>query len=230
MLPQNRAVKSKWMKYAPQYYWGDDLDVRYYLLEQLRQLHGKKILDLGCGPGVILSEIPEDNERFGIDISKESLDFAKKVQGNEKTNFILGTVTGLPFQANSFDVLICANAVPGVDYAIDGNIESRQEEMFSEIVRVLKKGGTLYLSTPNGAHPYFQKKSKMKMARLETLLKKFFGSNYEIFGYKPIPLPKILRSKILAKIPGVERWLYSQAKNPRYKNSGWYFYVEAIKK
>ena len=60
-------IRSKWQRHAPHLWWGDRLDARFVVVDRLRSLAGARVLDIGCNAGIILSEVPGTNRRFGLD-------------------------------------------------------------------------------------------------------------------------------------------------------------------
>lgn len=83
------------------------------------------ILDIGCGDGFLTNALPEDIDVVGIDISTQALKHVKRKK-------LVGSITDLPFQDNSFD-LVMANDV----------IEHLPNDLFKkglqEIARVARK-------------------------------------------------------------------------------------------
>ncbi|MFA6007249.1 MAG: methyltransferase domain-containing protein [Candidatus Shapirobacteria bacterium] len=51
---------------------------------------GEKVLDFGCGQGILGRKV--DNEYLGIDLSKELIDEAKKLDKNSKHSYLTGDV------------------------------------------------------------------------------------------------------------------------------------------
>lgn len=95
-----------------------------YYKERLDFLKGR-ILDVGCGNGEFVDYAKsKDRQAYGIDIHPLS-------------KYIKGDITRLPFKSHSFDS-IYSNSV--IDHL--GN----PEDFISEIKRVLKKGGRMYIS------------------------------------------------------------------------------------
>jgi len=61
-------------------------DVRRKAIEQyLNVKPGAKVLDVGCGPGRILTYLPENIEYHGFDISQEYIDHANETYGHRGT-------------------------------------------------------------------------------------------------------------------------------------------------
>ena len=101
-------------------------------------LNGLNILDVGCGlggPCRMLADV-YNCRTTGIDLSNEYIRTANKlselVHLNNKTTFIQGNATELPFQDNSFDVVWTQH--------VQMNIPDKKK-FYSEINRVLQKGG-----------------------------------------------------------------------------------------
>lgn len=104
---------------------------------------GKKVLDAACGEGYgskILAEAAKSV--IGLDISEEAVKDANIKYGNEKLSYINGSIQKLPFEEDSFDVIVSFETIEHVN-------EKCQQDFLREIMRVLKPDGTLIMSTPN---------------------------------------------------------------------------------
>jgi ubiquinone/menaquinone biosynthesis C-methylase UbiE len=99
----------------------------------------KKILDLGCGEGGIISAILErfPKKRItGVDISTRRIDLLKRKF--PKQNFLCGDITNTPLKSKMFDLIICTQVI---EYVGD------DKKLIEEFYRLLKKGGFLYASS-----------------------------------------------------------------------------------
>jgi len=153
----------------------------------LQRVSRKKILDIGCGIGVILSEIPaKTNWNVGLDISRKSLKIAKKI--DRDADFVLGDMHFLPFSKKTFDYVIIANALSTYDFKIDPRIleTSTPEREIEETYRVLKSHGTLLLTTPNQKYRAYKNLRKINHEGLCKLLSLHF--HFKISGFNPIPI------------------------------------------
>lgn len=101
-------------------------------------LSGLNVLDVGCGLGGPCRMLADEYncQATGIDLSNEYIRTANQlselVHLNNKTTFIQGNATELPFENNSFDVVWTQH--------VQMNIPNK-EKFYSEINRVLKPGG-----------------------------------------------------------------------------------------
>ena len=96
-------------------------------------------LDVGCGDGIIAEFIKEKAKNiYGIDNDSRELDKARK----RKLKVVRLDLDSeqIPFKVNFFDVITCLDVI---EHVIDPNA------LLKEMYRVLKKNGTLILSTPN---------------------------------------------------------------------------------
>jgi len=108
-------------------------------LDFLGELKNQKILDTGCGTG-ILSKILSDNgaKVTGIDISEKMIDIAKDYCKGLGIKFDVGSVDDLPYDNSSFDKIVSSLVIHYFEDA---------DKVFKEFNRVLKKGGILVFST-----------------------------------------------------------------------------------
>ena len=104
---------------------------------------GKRVLDAACGSGYGSKILAETAENVcGIDISSEAVAFANENYKAENISFQCASVAELPFQDQSFDLIVSFETLEHVD-------EQTQQAFLREIRRTLKPGGILVMSTPN---------------------------------------------------------------------------------
>ncbi len=107
-------------------------------LANIVELYGLNVLDVGCGLGGPCRMLADEYncQTTGIDLSNEYIRTANKlselVNLSNKTTFIQGDATQLPFEDNSFDVVWTQH--------VQMNIPDKKK-FYSEINRVLKTGG-----------------------------------------------------------------------------------------
>ncbi len=101
--------------------------------------HAKRgtILDVGCGVGQVVKALRDQKlDAEGVDVSEPNIRNATKHVGHCS---LYDGVT-LPFSENQFDAVGAFNVLEHVD---------EPERFISDLVRVLKPGGTLIISSPN---------------------------------------------------------------------------------
>ena len=201
---------------APQYWWGDWMDVRFYLRERLSELQGMRVADVGCGAGLLDDALASSNSVIGVDTDSDSI--AKARKRVPRARFIKGNSKKL--SSGSFDVVIYSNLIEMVE---------DKPALLKEAARLLKPGGTLLLTTPNSAHPCYRGKPKLGYEELNSLLKPFF--DFEVHGWNPFPpWPFFLPNRVLARVPGWYSFLKWLCESGRFPRSSKYFFVEAKKR
>jgi len=107
------------------------------ILETLATFNKKsiKILEIGCGNGVLLNELYKNNYTSvtGIDFLEEFVKLSKS--RNLPYNIEVGDVRSLKFDSDSYDVVIAERVIINL---LD---QEHQNKAFSEVRRVLKKQG-----------------------------------------------------------------------------------------
>lgn len=109
----------------------------------LQYVKDKVVVDAASGEGYgsqILAQLA--SKVYGVDISKEAVEAARKKYNKENLSFIEGSITKLPFDNESIDVIVSFETIEHID-------KSMQIAFMKEIKRVLKKDGILIMSTPN---------------------------------------------------------------------------------
>lgn len=85
----------------------DDLKRKKTLLEALPKHKFNKVLDIGCGNGFITQSLP-GNQIYGVDISTNAIEHARKKIDNENITFFEGNLFDLntKFKNEKFDLII----------------------------------------------------------------------------------------------------------------------------
>ena len=97
------------------------------------------MLDLGCRYGALTAFYADGNEVVGVDIDREALDAAAERLGIETQWADLDEP--LAFDDGSFDVVVIGEVLEHI---------REPQRLLDEARRVLRPGGTLVGSTPNG--------------------------------------------------------------------------------
>ena len=95
-----------------------------------------RVLDLGCGTGVVLSELAAWATPVGLDMSPLALAFCRK---RGLSRLAIGDGTAMPFVGGAFDAMV------GLD--VFEHIED-DAKAFAQAYRALRPGGRLVLSVP----------------------------------------------------------------------------------
>ncbi len=107
------------------------------ILEFIKKKKSGKILDVGCGLGYLLSEIPNSWEKHGYELSNYCKEFIKK---NYSEIILESEIEPSIHNKNYYDVIICYHVIEHVD---------KPNIFFKKINSLLKKNGILIIGTPN---------------------------------------------------------------------------------
>jgi 2-polyprenyl-3-methyl-5-hydroxy-6-metoxy-1,4-benzoquinol methylase len=110
----------------------------------LGSLRGQDILDIGCGYGWFenLSLMHGAASVTGIEPTDADLVTVRKGVRDERASFRVASATALPFDDGSFDAVVMWEVLEHLP-------KGSEAVAFSEIARVLRPGGRLFLSTPH---------------------------------------------------------------------------------
>jgi ubiquinone/menaquinone biosynthesis C-methylase UbiE len=97
-------------------------------------LSGLKVLDVGCGTGLMTQPLVKNNQVWGVDISAGLLQAARE----KSIRTILASADALPFPDNYFDLVVCMGVMP---YYTDPQPICRQ------LARVMKPNGQIVISS-----------------------------------------------------------------------------------
>lgn len=113
----------------------------------------EKILDVGCGQGVIAYELSKDEKRpvINFDIDHRMLHFAQRLlKDREGMEFVHGNMASLPFGNESLDLIIASNSLMYLAQRYDKGMFRREvEEAIMRFNNVLKPGGYLVVTLPH---------------------------------------------------------------------------------
>ncbi len=166
------AAEAESERYVPELHRGLPLEAehqaRYSWAAPLAA--GRDVLDAGCGVGwgtVVLASAGA-SRAVGVDIDREAIENARARAG-EKAEFVQGDLSALPFENDTFDLVVSFEAIEHV---------GDPERAFDEMRRVLKPDGILAISSPNkGVYPAGNRFHirEFTAAELEEVLQHRFG-------------------------------------------------------
>ncbi|MFB6438948.1 class I SAM-dependent methyltransferase [Streptomyces sp. NPDC056411] len=119
-----------------------------YALLRDRMAACERVLDLGCGDGLLLELLAESRrgrpgrEVAGLDLSVAELALARRRPGLERAALCAGRAQQLPFRSAQFDGCVSHMAL-----MLMGEVE----RVADEVARVLAPGGTLAVAVSGGA-------------------------------------------------------------------------------
>lgn len=98
------------------------------------------VLNVGCGMSQILHHIGEQHHYVGLDIDPRNIEYCRNQYAHRQARFQLCDEYQLPFDSDSADFIFATEVIEHV---------GEPERWLGELLRVLKPGGRIQLSTPN---------------------------------------------------------------------------------
>jgi len=113
-------------------------------LARYRLVKGPKesiVLDIGCGTGAGSNILAKNFKKvYGVDISSDAIEYCKKNWKQKNISFLVGSGTDIPFPENTFDRVAAFEVFEHI---------KNWRKFLSELKRVTKRYGKIYISTPN---------------------------------------------------------------------------------
>jgi SAM-dependent methyltransferase len=189
---------------------------------------GRRILDVGCGTGTMLSYLADYGKAQGVDIDEEAIGYCRE---RGLTDVRLGSAETLPFEDGSFDLVTALDVVEHLDDDMAALREFR---------RVLQPGGTLLVTVP--AHPFlWGDQDEVNLHRRRYLApqvrERLAGAGFEVqrvtyinaFMFPPIAAVRMLRRlehRLRPRTAALSDFRYP-APRPVNFLLGWIFGIEA---
>ena len=117
---RNYEYKDRWISY-------------WHQIDEILKLEPKSILEIGVGARTVSSYL----KKQGLDVKTLDIDKHRKPD-------IIGSVDNMPFDSNSFDLILCAEVLEHLDF-------NKFEKCLKELKRVSKKD--VVLSLPHFGPP-----------------------------------------------------------------------------
>jgi ubiquinone/menaquinone biosynthesis C-methylase UbiE/uncharacterized protein YbaR (Trm112 family) len=97
-------------------------------------LKNLKILDIGCGTGLMTESLADENEVWGVDISAGLLNVARK----KGIRTVRSSADSLPFRTDEFHLVVCMGVLPYYE---------NPEQILSQICRVTRPNGRILITS-----------------------------------------------------------------------------------
>lgn len=145
-----------------------------WILKVAGDVHGKKVLDVGCGGGSLVFLLAKagaevvgvENEKLGLQFARENL---KSVENaNLHYTFEHASAYELPFKDETFDIVVSCEVIEHL---------REPERMLREVLRVLNPGGKFILTTPYRMTEVPQDENHVKEyfpGEIQVMLEKYF--------------------------------------------------------
>ena len=145
---------------------------------------GMSVLDAGCGPGTItqgLAEIAAPGKVIGCDLEPGMVERATELaegKGLDNLSFQVGNILDLPFDDNTFDVVMSC--------AVTEHLSEPVKAM-SELGRVAKKGGIVGITRTDWSASLFAPPCPAAERFIELFQHGFTTQGATMFGGKDLP-------------------------------------------
>jgi SAM-dependent methyltransferase len=208
----NEVEKKHW-------WWEGRREVVKLLIKSKRP---KKILDIGCGTGETLTYIKSLFPKallYGIDTSSKAVTFSKR-RGHK--NIYKASATKLPFKNQYFDVILILDVLEHIE---------NDQLVLNEINRVLKKNGTIIITSPGlsfiwsthdtkQGHKRRYTRSQIKQLAVKSGLKVNFISYFNFFFCFPIIIIRLLsRLKSFRRLANFDQGINFDLANISFLNT-----------
>lgn len=206
------------------HFYGDYFDSRFYVSYLLLKNQPKKLLDLGCGVGILLNAAPKCF-KVGTDISFDSLEQAKKLDKN--IEYIQCDAQFLPFKEQCFTTITAMHLFPVID--IHGG---DWKLAIDEVKRISSIDSTILITGANRTSRHFDKTHRLEyrkkyLKHIEQV--KEFEDKFKVIleGWGPHSKFLMYPFYLIYKIPdsineklGIEKLLYRISKSKKYLKDG----------
>lgn len=148
-----RAEAKQWDREASEYDERRGSDGRYMAAIEaaVRNLDAQPtdtVLDAACGTGMTTRRLLASGCRVtALDLSIESLNWLRNHTVGQTLRVVQGDLTRLPFDDESFDRVLCANALQHIEES------GQRASVIRELVRVLKPGGRMVVTAQQYSLP-----------------------------------------------------------------------------
>lgn len=152
----------------------------------------KTVIELGCGTGYGSMMLAGAGAKkvYAIDISSDAIAYAKKHFGHKNIEYHVASAESTSIPDQTADILVSFETIEHL---------SHPEVFLSEVRRLLKRGGTFILSTPNRETSFGDNKyhiQEFTLQELDSLLQNFSAKKY--FGQRKVSYRLVMLYKKIA--------------------------------
>ena len=143
----DRTATSYGRKYDGKSARAHSFRVRQERVCQLFDKPGGKVLDIGCGPGIMVGWLLDQGcEVHGVDIAPQMVGVCRQMFGvDANVQISVGAIERLPYEDNTFDSVLCLGVVEYVD---------DDHKAVEEMARVTRPGGSVIITLPSALSPW----------------------------------------------------------------------------
>lgn len=197
-----KSTEESYADFGPTYtlsyraYFPDIAETIAPVIEQTRKLVARKkleVLDVGSGPGEDLMYLQslENIQAVGLEPSDFFIQECRKLVEEgvlQEESIFQGYAESMPFEDNRFHLVYARNSLLHVPY-VEGSALGAAS-FFSEVKRVLKKGGVFYLHLREGDVGYVQRSTRrfFQLYNKEMLEKLAKQNGFKIHSFKRMEL------------------------------------------
>ena len=107
-----------------------------YILDYINNIDPGKILDIGCGPGWILSAVSNKWEKYGIETDEQAI----KISTDDSIRFSSLNLIDENYGDSFFDIILMHHVIEHIKNPVT---------FIDEVKRILRPGGILIIGTPD---------------------------------------------------------------------------------